>query len=307
MQCGQQVQRRVLEGRVTRLSGQRDRLLRPLDGEVDVVGKRLRHGDRSLDRVRSVRDRRGFGEQCGALLGRVRLRHDARRADDVQRHPGKIAGGTPGVAERQREVRRPAEQTQHVVAGEPRARRAGRVPQELDSLRRRRLQIGSLLEPASCLREAPAEPQLPGQLGSQCRGIRTVIVERGAADERRPGVVDDPVEARTPGVVGLGGGDLGEHRTAPRFVAALDLGELVRRLELLLTVLTDRLQGAVAGRRAAVDDEQAVVDEPGQPVGDGGTAAPGGRPRRTAASTSNHEANTATPRSSAWSAGSSRS
>ena len=83
---------------------------------------------------------------------------------------------------------------------------------QLDSLRRRRLQIGSLLEPASCLREAPAEPQLPGQLSSQCRGIRTVIVERGAADERGPGVVDHPVEARTPGVVRLRGGDLGEHR-----------------------------------------------------------------------------------------------
>ena len=212
---------------------------------------------------------------AAALLGRVRLRHDARRADDGQRHPRKVAGGTPGVAERQREVRRPAEQTQHVVAGEPRARRAGRVPQELDSLRRRRLQIGSLLEPASCLREAPAEPQLPGQPSSQCRCIRTVIVERGAADERGPGVVDHPVEALTPGVVRLRGGDLGEHRTAPRFVATLDLGELVRRFELFLTVLTDRLQGAVAGRRAAVDDEQAVVDEPGQPVGDGGTAAPG--------------------------------
>ena len=51
VQCGQQVQRRVLEGRVTRLPGQRDRLLRPLDGEADVVGKRLRHGDRGLDRV----------------------------------------------------------------------------------------------------------------------------------------------------------------------------------------------------------------------------------------------------------------
>ena len=102
-----------------------------------------------------------------------------------------------------------------------------------------------------------------------------MIVERGAADERGPGVVDDPVEPLTPGVVGLRGGDLGEHGTAPRFVAALDLGELVRRLELFLAVLADRLQGAVAGRRAAVDDEQAVVDEPGQPVGDGGTAAPG--------------------------------
>ena len=52
-------------------------------------------------------------------------------------------------------------------------------------------------------------------------------------------------------------------------MSRLDGRQFAGRSELLLAVLADRLQRAVAGRLAAVDDEQAVVGEPGQPVGDG--------------------------------------
>jgi hypothetical protein len=50
-------------------------------------------------------------------------------------------------------------------------------------------------------------------------------------------------------------------------VPGLDRRELARQLELFLAVVADGLQRAIAGRRTALDDEQAVVGQPSQPVG----------------------------------------
>ena len=57
--------------------------------------------------------------------------------------------------------------------------------------------------------------------------------------------------------------------SAPPVEFRVDRREFTGRGELFLAVLADRLQRAVAGRCPAVDHEQAVVGEVGQPVGDG--------------------------------------
>ena len=45
--------------------------------------------------------------------------------------------------------------------------------------------------------------------------------------------------------------------------------------ELLDAELADRLQGAVPGARTAIDEQQALLGQPGQAVGDGHGVAPG--------------------------------
>ena len=70
--------------------------------------------------------------------------------------------------------------------------------------------------------------------------------------------------------------------------------QLTGLVQPLDAVLADRLQRPVPGRLAALDDEQAVLGEAGQPVGDLRALAAGPRDR-AGASTSNHDANTATP------------
>src|SRR4030095_14844789 len=51
-------------------------------------------------------------------------------------------------------------------------------------------------------------------------------------------------------------------------VAARDLVHLTSLVQPLDAVLADRLQGPVPGWLAPLDDEQAVLGQPGQPVGD---------------------------------------
>jgi hypothetical protein len=89
-------------------------------------------------------------------------------------------------------------------------------------------------------------------------------------------------------------------------VAGPDLVQLASLDQPLDAVLADRLQRPVPGRLGPLDDEQAVLGQPGQSVGDLGTVAAASATAR-AASTSNHEANTAALRSSARSPDESRS
>ena len=69
----------------------------------------------------------------------------------------------------------------------------------------------------------------------------------------------------------------GDGQPAPPLVAGPDLVQLTGLVQPLDAVLADRLQRPVPGRLAPLDDEQAVLGQAGQPVGDLRAVAAGSR------------------------------
>ena len=101
--------------------------------------------------------------------------------------------------------------------------------------------------------------------------------------QRRPDVVDHGVERGAPLVVRrppVARVERAQHQAAPAQVADAGLLEAVGGGQLLDAELADRLQGAVAGAGAAVDEQQALLGQAGQAVGDGGGVASGEGGRR---------------------------
>ena len=242
-------------------------------GLVPELGNRERRPD---DR-RSVGERAGLGQQRVGLRGRVLAGHDPRGPVHVHRHGRQVEGRAGRIAGLDRLVRRRPEQPQGLVAGEPAGGRAGGQPQVADPSGARRRQLGRLLVAPLCLRRPAAREQQPGQPGGQLGRGRPALLVARRPGERRGDVVGDPVEPGAPGLVdvaGIGPAELRDGVPAPPLVAGPDPVKLAGGNQLLDAVLANRLQRAIPGRLTAPDEQQAVLGEAGQAVGDLGALAP---------------------------------
>jgi hypothetical protein len=124
------------------------------------------------------------------------------------------------------------------------------------------------------LHRSTTDEQQFGQIGGQLRPLCTAPLVADGPHERGTNVVDDKVELVAPRVVGCADRECSNHRAAPPHVAGPDRSELTGGGKLFDAVLTNRLQRSVASRFTALDDEEAVVGEVGQPVGDRRPLAP---------------------------------
>ena len=247
---------------------------------------------------------------ASASAGRVLAGHDPRGPVHVHRHGRQVEGRAGRIAGLDRLVRRRPEQPQGLVAGEPAGGRAGGQPQVADPSGARRRQLGRLLVAPLCLRRPAAREQQPGQPGGQLGRGRPALLVARRPGERRGDVVGDPVEPGAPGLVdvaGIGPAELRDGVPAPPLVGRPGPGPARRRQP-----AARRRTGGSSPARDTWSAHRA-----GRAAGCARRGGPGRRrPRRAArpwpataraASTSNQDANTATPRSSARSSAGSRS
>ena len=241
-------------------------------GGLDGVG---REGTPALDggRNRGVDWRRAASVGAGIIEPRLTFVLARDIGDDagirlgVDHHPGPGVGGGGVLSAGHRLAGGGVEQAEGVVPYEAGGGSPGGETEQADPVDPRGGEFGGLLVTALCLgRPAAKEQQLGQQLG-QVTGNRVELVLDGLHD-RGPGVSGDPIEALAPRFVALLSGEHAQLLAAPTSVPIKRSTNLAELGEPFGTELADRLECPVAGGLTGGDDQQAVVRQPGETIGD---------------------------------------